>query len=285
MAATLRHFAVDAPQIDIAKGLGEDGAVVVDALLDADTLARVNDELEAYVDAADPERSHLNPAIAGFFGTKTRHVAALASKSRTFATDVMCHPLMLAICDELLLPSCAEYVLNLGHVIDRGPGAEAQLTHRDEAVWVHVPRPAPILQVASMIALGDFTADNGATRIVPGSHLWEDPFRQPEPDEFAEAVMPAGSAVIYLGWTIHGAGANRTADVWRRGLHMSYLVGWLRTEENNVLATPPELARGLPRRAQALLGYGVHDAIRDMGGYAGMVELSNPLDLLAEGKL
>ncbi len=68
-------------------------------------------------------------------------------------------------------------------------------------------------------------------------------------------------------------------------MHMSFIVGWLRTEENNVLATPPEVARKLPRRAQALLGYDVHDAIASMGGYAGMVELRNPLDLLAEGKL
>ena len=97
--------------------------------------------------------------------------------------------------------------------------------------------------------------------------------------------MPAGSAVIYLGSTLHGAGTNSTQETWRRGLHMSYVVGWLRTEENNVLATPPEIARNLPERAQALLGYAVHDAIEDMGGYAGMVEMRDPLALLREGKL
>jgi ectoine hydroxylase-related dioxygenase (phytanoyl-CoA dioxygenase family) len=209
----------------------------------------------------------------------------------------------LGICDRVLLPSCARYQLNLGHLIDRGPGSQAQLLHRDEDVWVHVPRPlasAPArrarseaqpsaadwaeLQVASMIALEDFRVDNGATRIVPGSHRWPRE-RKPEPHEIADAVMPAGSAVIYLGSTIHGAGANSTSEEWRPGLHISYTLGWLRTEENNYLAVPPAVARTLPRAAQEVLGYAVHDAIASAGGYLGMLGLRDPVELMAEGEL
>ena len=284
MAAELRHFAASDPIPLVVKGLEEDGAIMIDGLLDAEQLARLDSEVSHHVEAANPGMKHLNPLVAGFFGERTRHVAALASKSTTFVSDVMCHPLMLGVCDQILLPSCASYILNLGHIIDRGPGAVAQLVHRDEQVWIHVPRPAPTLQVASMIALHDFTRDNGPTRIVPGSHRWPVD-REVREEEFAEAVMPAGSAVLYLGSTLHGAGTNRTEDVWRRGLHMSYLVGWLRSEENNVLATPPDIARTLPSRARALLGYAVHDAIEDFGGYAGMVELRDPMELLEEGKL
>jgi ectoine hydroxylase-related dioxygenase (phytanoyl-CoA dioxygenase family) len=135
-----------------------------------------------------------------------------------------------------------------------------------------------------MIALSEFTAEGGATLLAPGSHRW--PWdRQPLPGELAQAVMPAGSAVLYLGTVLHGAGANRTQAEWRRGLHLSYLVGWLRTEENNVLATPPRIARDLPERAQRLLGYGVHDAIAKLGGYCGMVGLRDPIELLREGEL
>jgi ectoine hydroxylase-related dioxygenase (phytanoyl-CoA dioxygenase family) len=280
----LRRLHAGGPVPKLLAALDEDGAVVIEGLLDAATLARLNAEVDAAVAAADPAMRHLNPAVAGFFGTRTRHVAGLASKSRTFAAEVMCHPTLLALCDALLLPACADYVLNLGHIIDRGPGAEQQLVHRDELVWVHVPRPAPTLQLASVIALGPFTAENGATLVVPGSHRW--PWeRKPEPAEFAQAAMPAGSAVVYLGTLLHGAGANRTRSEWRRGLHLSYVVGWLRTEENNVLATPPELARELPERAQRLLGYGVHDAIARGGGYCGMVGLRDPIELLREGAL
>jgi len=284
MAPELRRLAADKPVADVFAALEEDGAVVLEGLLDPGLLRRLNAEVEDAVASADPGMKHLNPLIAGFFGARTRHVAGLASKSRTFATEVMCHPTLLALCDAVLLPGCAEYVLNLGHIIDRGPGAEQQLLHRDELVWVHVPRPAPQLQLASMIALSEFTAENGATLLAPGSHRW--PWdRTPRQDELAQAVMPAGSAVVYLGTALHGAGANRGAQAWRRGLHLSYVVGWLRTEENNVLATPPQVARTLPERAQRLLGYGVHDAIARMGGYCGMVGLRNPIDLLREGKL
>jgi ectoine hydroxylase-related dioxygenase (phytanoyl-CoA dioxygenase family) len=94
-----------------------------------------------------------------------------------------------------------------------------------------------------------------------------------------------GSTVIYLGSTIHGAGTNSTDDVWRLGLHLSYTLGWLRTEENNYLGTPPAVARALPRRAQEILGYAVHDAIEDFGGYLGMVELRDPVDLMERGEL
>jgi ectoine hydroxylase-related dioxygenase (phytanoyl-CoA dioxygenase family) len=91
--------------------------------------------------------------------------------------------------------------------------------------------------------------------------------------------------VIYLGSTLHGAGDNTTADAWRYGLHVSFTLGWLRTEENNYLGTPPAAARTLSRRAQEVLGYAVHDAIADAGGYLGMVEMRDPVELLSEGSL
>jgi ectoine hydroxylase-related dioxygenase (phytanoyl-CoA dioxygenase family) len=221
--------------------------------------------------------------LDAFFGKRVRHVTGLAGKSPTFANDIMCHPLYMSLCDRILLPNCADYVLNLGHLMDRGSGAEAQFMHRDQDVWVHLPKPHPELQIASIIALVDFHKDNGATFVIPGSHRWE-PTRVGLEEEKQYAEMPAGSAIIYLGSTIHGGGSNTTEE-WRRGIHMSYNLGWLRTEENNVLAVRPEVAAGLSRRAQQLLGYGVHDAIDDWGGYLGMVDMRDPIDLLAEGKL
>jgi ectoine hydroxylase-related dioxygenase (phytanoyl-CoA dioxygenase family) len=164
------------------------------------------------------------------------------------------------------------------------PAPNSSNLHRDELVWVHMPRPHPELQVASMIALVDFTATNGATRVVPGSHRW-DPDRTAQPSELVAAEMTAGSAVLYLGSTIHAGGANTTVDEWRRGMHLSFVLGWLRTEENHYLTTPPDVARSLPRASQELLGYAAHDAIAQMGGYLGTVELRDPVELLADGGL
>lgn len=262
------------------------GAVVIEGLLDADLLGRFNTEIDPYLDAApsDHAGAFVNEAIAAFFGDRTRHITQVVARSTVFAREILVHPVMLGLADAVLLPGCADYLLNIAHVLDRGPGAQQQFLHRDEDVWVHVPRPHQELQLACMMALVDFTADNGATVVVPGSHRWERD-RQPAAHELVPAVMPAGSAVVYLGSTIHAGGTNSTADVHRRGMHVSYCTGWLRTEENHYLTTPIELVRSLPRRNQQLLGYGAHDALRSGGGYLGTVDLQDPGVLLANGQL
>ena len=284
IVSSLKRFPASAGGEEVVDALRADGAVIVERLFPERVIAAINHEVDSRMAAADPGMRHLNPAIQVFFGDRTKHVSGLAAVSRTFATEVMIHPLFLAVCDAILRPSCARYQLNLGHLLARGPGAEAQYLHRDEDVWNLVPRPHPELQLASLVALVDFTADNGATRIAPGSHLW-DRSRFPSDEEIAHAVMPAGSVVIYLGSTIHGGGRNTTADQWRRGVHLSYTLGWLRTEENNYLAVPPAVARELPRLCQEILGYAVHDAIQMAGGYLGALNLRDPVELLASGEL
>jgi len=293
MGATLERFTAESPADAICDALDRDGAAIIDGLLPLDVVDRVNAEVEASVEAADPDETFFNPIMQQFHGRFTKQVAGMPGISRTFAVDVMCHPLLLELCDRILAPSCARYQLNLGHLLQRGPGSEEQWLHRDEAVWSDVPRPHPELQLAAVIAFVDFTRENGATRVVPGSHRWPDrqmvPAEQmmqapPSPEQIAYAEMPAGSAVVYTGGTIHAGGANST-DVPRRGAHMSYCLGWLRTEENNYLSTPPEVAATLPRHAQQLLGYAVHDSIPRGGGYLGMVRMQDPVDLLARGEL
>src|SRR5437868_6088775 len=293
MSATLERFTATSDPDAIHAAIERDGAAIIEGLLSLDVVARVNAEVESAVAAADPDETYFNPIMQQFHGRFTKQVAGMPGISRTFAVDVMCHPLLLELCDRILAPSCARYQLNLGHLLQRGPGSDEQWLHRDEAVWSDVPRPHPELQLATVIAFVDFTRENGATRVVPGSHRWPDrqmlPAEQamrepPEPEQIAYAEMPAGSAVVYLGGTIHAGGANST-DVPRRGAHLSYCLGWLRTEENNYLSIPPSLAATLPRQAQELIGYAVHDSIPRGGGYLGMVRMQDPVELLARGEL
>jgi ectoine hydroxylase-related dioxygenase (phytanoyl-CoA dioxygenase family) len=283
---TLQRIPADAPAQRIVDALAADGAVIVEALLDADLLARFNAELDPFVEtaAAAKDRTFINPVVQWFFGAQTRDVTGVAGKSRVFATEILTHPVYRAVCDAILLPNCASYQLNIAHVLDRGPGSEQQMIHRDELVWVHLPRPHPEVQLASVIALVDFTADNGATRVAPGSHRWPDD-RAPTSDDLVPAEMAAGSAVVYLGSALHAGGANVTTDVRRRAMHVSYCVGWLRTEENQYLATPIDVVRTLPRESQALLGYAAHDALAIGGGYLGTVKVQDPVELLATGEL
>jgi ectoine hydroxylase-related dioxygenase (phytanoyl-CoA dioxygenase family) len=293
MTPSIERFGAGSDPDDVHAAMERDGVAIVEGLLSLDVVDRVNDEVEAAVAAADPNEALFNPIMQQFHGPCTKQVTGVPGISRTFATDVMCNPMLLALCDRVLLPSCARYQLNLGHLLQRGPGADEQWLHRDEAVWSDVPRPHPELQMASVIAFVDFTRENGATRVVPGSHRWPDrwlsPSEQfagprPEPEQIAYAEMPAGSAVVYSGGTIHAGGSNIT-DIPRRGAHLSYTLGWLRTEENNYLVVPPAVAATLPRRAQELLGYAVHDSIGRGGGYLGMYNMQDPVEMMARGEL
>ncbi|HEY3723778.1 MAG TPA: phytanoyl-CoA dioxygenase family protein [Acidimicrobiia bacterium] len=284
--ADLVRLDASAPVDDITGALARDGAVIVEGVLDAELLHRFNAELDRLLDEARPEDDgkFLNDTIAWFFGRQTRHVTGVAGKSPIFASEILPHPLFGAVCDAVLGPTCARYQLNIAHVLDRGPGAERQYLHRDQDVWIHLPKPHPEVQLASVIALVDFTVENGATCVAPGSNHWPVE-RQPADDEMVSAEMRAGSAVIYLGSTIHAGGANVTKDERRRGMHLSYCLGWLRTEENQYLAVPLDAVRAMPRRSQELLGYSAHDALADGGGYLGAVELQDPVERLADGSL
>jgi len=189
---------------------------------------------------------------------------------------VLLDPLLLSAVDAIVGPNCASYNVNVAQLMVREPEAPQQWLHRDQNVWSFLPTPHPEIELSSVTALVDFTRQNGATVVAPGSHRWE-PDRQPEDHELAYAEMPAGSAVIYRGSTIHAGGTNSTS-VERPGIHLSYVAGWLRPEENNTVATPPDVARRLSRRAQELIGYDIHDATSVGGGYLGCVDLGSAVD-------
>ena len=271
---------------DIYKILAEDGAVIVEDIVTSETLVTLNTEIDEISKKVNEDhQACMSPIHKLFFGEHTFHLAGMAGKSTCFAHDILLNPMILALCDKTLLPNCANYRLNIAHLMDRGPGSEQQMLHRDDEIYSYLPRPFPgQLMLASIIALCDFTAENGATRIIPGSHRWERDCEMNEENAVA-AEMPAGSAVFYLGNTIHGGGPNTTQSTQRRGMHLSFNLGWLRTEENNYLSTPLEVARRLPRKAQELLGYTVHDAIETGGGYLGAVDTRNPMDLIDNGLL
>jgi ectoine hydroxylase-related dioxygenase (phytanoyl-CoA dioxygenase family) len=278
------HRRSDDPEA-IAASLTEAGGVIIEDFLDPAVVDKVNAELDPVI-AADnhAERIFVNDMIASFFGEHVSHVTAMANHSNTFVDEVLLHPLYHEMASRVLGPNCADWSLNVGHLLQRGPGAQQQYIHRDQDVWNFMPKPHPELELSSMVALVDFTAENGATRVVPGSHRWEDG-RYPSDDELVVAEMPAGAALLYLGSTFHAGGTNSTADQQRRGFHLSFVLGWLRTEENNTLATPPDIARHLPQRAQELIGYAAHDAIESAGGYLGTVDIAHPYDLMAKGRL
>ncbi len=257
---------------DLAELLLRDGAVIVNDALTPGQLAGLNADLDDAIAATAPGlRNPTEDFYVEFYGSQTIRLDGLPARSTTFV-ELMQSRLMTGVADILLLPNCQDYVLNTAQLIQIGPGQTAQMLHRDEDAWKELTGPKPLLEVEAMFALTDFTIENGATQVVPGSHLWP-PEREAEPHEIQRAEMDAGSALFYLGSAVHGGGANTTSDQWRRGMFFGYVVGWLRTEENTFLTVPIERVRDMPERVQELLGYKAHGGI-------GVVDVGSPMALL-----
>ncbi|MGC2443895.1 phytanoyl-CoA dioxygenase family protein [Candidatus Binatus sp.] len=246
--------------------LERDGAVVVSGVIDRGVRDSLLRELAPHLESVDPDAS-LNKkyaedgGAADFYPGKTKRITALVARSETFRTFVT-HPLMRSACDAILKPNCVHYQVHATAALKIGPGAREQVLHREEDPYQFFKVPRPRMIVASMWAITDFTAANGGTKIVPGSHLWPAE-RVARPDEVVAAAMPAGSVLLWMGGTLHGAGANRT-DEWRYGVFLSYSLGWLRQEENQYIDVPGEIARTLSKEVRELVGYRMHLGI----GYA-----------------
>ena len=212
------------------------------------------------------------PGVDTFAGFKSKRVSGLMACSPT-ARALALNPLALGAAETLLEPHCQAIQLHVTHAVAIGPGEVEQALHRDDGLW-EMAQPKPPLSLHCMWALTDFTADNGATRLAPGSHLW--PLeREPEDREVQSAVMARGSAAFFDGRIRHGGGANLTPQT-RIGVLLGYLVGWLRQEENQYLTAPPEIARTFPERLQRLIGYDLH------GPHLGWIDAGNPHRLLED---
>jgi ectoine hydroxylase-related dioxygenase (phytanoyl-CoA dioxygenase family) len=206
-----------------------------------------------------------------FLPAKTRRIVGVVAKSRAYRTLVT-HPLVMAVCDAMLLPSCASYQLCTSTILVPDPGSKAQALHREDQLW-NLPSPHPVIEIAGMWAISDFTSENGATHLVPGSNRWWDD-RTPREDEIIQAEMTRGSLLLFTDHVLHGAGANRSNGP-RFGAGVAYNLGWLRQEENQYLAVPPEIARNLPENLQRLVGYQMNGGL----GFTGELG-KDPIELL-----
>jgi ectoine hydroxylase-related dioxygenase (phytanoyl-CoA dioxygenase family) len=247
--------------------LTQDGGVIVHNMLAPQIVANLLSELAPQSETAQVGPKSDNKNVNHFWGQQTKRFTRLAQRSQTFADEVLVHPILTGIADELLKPHCASYWMNTGQMMIVMPGGAPQYMHRDSDDWPAMCSPtAPPCQISCMFALSDFTAENGATRVVPGSHLWNDYSRQATDEEITQAVMPAGSGMIYLGKTLHSAGANKTENEARYGMHLSYVLGWLTPEEAGCLGVTEDRAKTFTKQQQQLLGYRCYDASDLNGG-------------------
>lgn len=270
--------------------LDEKGFTVIEDFLPPAELAEVRRVLGLYLG------SHLGRN--DFEGERTERVYTLVARARVFWRIVL-DERVLALCERVLLPN---YLLTASQAIQINPGETPQAFHTDDSFY-HLPRPRPMVSLSTIVAVDAFTAENGGTEVIPGSHRWSDedlaergaspvpsleragdtPARMGEgpgaaPRDSLEAqavpvVMPAGACVVFAGTLLHRGGANRS-DRPRCAFSNQYCQPWARPQENFILATPVEVARQMPSRLLDLLGYSIHPP------FIGQLTASHPVKAL-----
>ena len=257
---TLKTLGPTATPNDVRAELDQAGAVIVKNVIGSKTLERFNAEVMPYVERTPMGRDD-------FLGKSTKRTGALAARSQ-ICRDLILHDLVLGAAEAFLAPYTKKIILHLTQTIEIHPGSSAQAIHRDRYAWgAHLPQSIEP-QLNTIWAMTDFTAENGATHCVPGSHRWSWE-QQALSDQICQAEMSKGSVFFYTGSILHHGGANMS-NAPRLGLNLTYCLGWLRQEENQYLSCPPELAKDFDPKLQELLGY-------TQGEYA-LGYYSDPLD-------
>lgn len=257
---------------EVCEVIRRDGGVIVEDMLSCELVDKFMADIQPYLDRTP----YGEP---GFTGARTRRTSALMAKSLHGAELLTQRHLLGAA--ETLLPTPYKFVmgdkaevmyptvqLSVTQAIQIWPGQAAQVLHRDDGLH-HRSHPGPECQVQVLYAATDFTEDNGATIVVPGSHLWDDD-RRPLESETTRAVMKKGSGLIYYGSVYHAGGANVTENERRTALTFSFILGYLRQEENQYLVVPREIVKQYSPKVQALLGYKISPP------FCGFVEMNEP---------
>jgi len=243
----------------------EVGYTIVENAIDLDLIDALHDELLRL-----EQELGVVPAGNSFEGLHTTRIYNLLAHGPVFE-QVPVHPAILPICERVLDPGLLVSSLSS---IAIGPDESPQPIHADDQI-IPIPKPHPPTVCNTMWALTDFTESNGATRIIPGTHMASE-----SPDLFRHydsipAEMPKGSVLVWHGSLWHGGGANHT-DSRRVGIAMNYCAGYIRQQENQQLGLPIEKARRFSPRLQELVGYGIY------GGLIGHIDKNVPANLLLD---
>jgi ectoine hydroxylase-related dioxygenase (phytanoyl-CoA dioxygenase family) len=272
---------------DAVAAIMDAGGVIIENFLSESLLQKLKIDLDRILADTPTGTDH------EFAGTKTRRASALFARTK-YMTDVALHPTFKGAAEKILrsklvygwmgserVEQVPDIRIGVTQVIQIGPGEGGQPLHRDDFafLWQHTPTSGEA-RVQVMVAITDFTADNGATLVIPGSHRWDDE-RMPTREETIPAEMKAGSALIWVGSVYHAGGSNKT-DQPRTGLTMTFDLAQVRQEENMYLALPVEVVKTFSEEMQKLLGWSWIPSSKmgfvEIGG-----EMRSPIELL-QGK-
>lgn len=254
----------DATLLAHAAAIAADGYAVLHDAIEPDLVDELTEVIDRLMVDLGVERG-----TNDFLGRHTRRIFNLLARDPVFA-KIPLHPHVLPLVERVLDPQC---LLSSLTAIEMNPGQIAQPVHADDGS-IALRRPHQPIVCVAIWALTDFTEENGCTHLYPGSHRWPNrPAKGERPPDPVRAVMGKGSVIVYDGSIWHGGGDNR-AGTRRLGIVVNHCAGFIRQEENQLLAVPREMAARFPRRLQQMLGYGVYR------GLMGHVDQRDPGTLL-----
>lgn len=274
---------------DIVGIVKRDGACILKGLFPVEVLEKVKAEAQLALDSDVP-------TDGTFFPKETRRTYSLIQASPTFSSSMLMNKMVLGVANNFVASrhsywsgtrrtALAPPQVSATGALVLGPGAKAQDFHRDDHCW-HVTRPAVDtyqdgrdVQLSVLIAGSRATQANGATRVIPKSHLWDDEREPKWEDGVAFAEMEPGSCLFFLGSVYHAGGENVTTDEYRHLYAIGYLRGYYRQEENQYLAVQPDVTKSLPYEVQDIMGYSVS------APFCGWVKFDSPAKMLRGGEL
>ena len=271
--AKVKHITIDTPDEEALKVIDEDAAVIIDDVISETEIDKILNELDPSI------KGNLKGADE-FTGFQTTRVGALIARSHG-CRDLAMHTKINSLASQFLEPHCDNYQLHFTSLISIGPGETKQILHRDRGLWGGYISRKIETQFAVVWAATDFTFENGATQLVPGSHKW-DARREALEDEIAYAEMKKGSVLIYTGSVLHGGGDNISDEI-RSGIFIHYAPGWIRQQENQYLSCPPEVAKELTPELRSLIGYSKGGYV--MGFYSDPNHIDGKLESVTPEKL
>ncbi|KAK4447371.1 hypothetical protein QBC34DRAFT_450281 [Podospora aff. communis PSN243] len=264
----LQRIPATAGSAPILSALRADGAVIITSLFPPSAISLLNTEINPLMSPIAPGSTQPSPFIQAFHGPTTKRLNNLVGRSPTFRSLFLENDLIHECCSALFVNDSGGYWMNSAQVIDIPPGSAAQPLHRDQwqfPVFTLVGPEAPEASCNFIVALSGFTDENGATRVIPGSHAWKDMSDNGRAEDSVAAEMEVGDVCFISGKVVHGGGANVTEGETRRGLAMVFQASYLTPEEAFPFNVEREVARGMSERGQRMVGFR-SQALKDSPG-------------------
>ncbi|KAB8255423.1 hypothetical protein BDV32DRAFT_130704 [Aspergillus pseudonomiae] len=243
---------------EIYQTLRRAGVLIVEGLLSQDQVRELNRELDGPLAGTSSGSKHNVDLIQDFHGSNTKRLTNVPTHSKIFRHEILENNLVHAVAERVFHENSGTYWMGAAQVIQIGPGNKAQPLHRDQGqfpVFNYLGPKAPEAVINFLIALTDFTEENGATRLIPDSHLWEDYSDLGSSEQTLPATMKAGDVIVLSGKTVHGGGENKTTDFQRRCIAFGLQCSYLTPEEANPFIIDLEIIKQLTPRAQRMLGF------------------------------